>query len=102
MRGMSWVFSQYRIPALFCTDPVKLCSCYKEDLVAMSVTMAEGFKRWTAKRKSELVVEILRGKTTVAEAARAYRCRHVCSQAAPNKSFNIKLSTIIENSGITR
>ncbi|WP_442902628.1 transposase [Frigidibacter sp. MR17.24] len=34
--------------------------------------MDEGIKRWTAKRKSALVVEIIQGKTTVAEASRAY------------------------------
>lgn len=33
----------------------------------MSVSMDEGIKRWTAKRKSALVVEIIQGKTTVAE-----------------------------------
>lgn len=29
-------------------------------------------KRWTAKRKSALVTEIIQGKTTVAEASRSY------------------------------
>ena len=29
-------------------------------------------KRWTAKRKSALVIELIQGKTTVAEASRAY------------------------------
>ena len=29
-------------------------------------------KRWTAKRKSALVLEIIQGKTTVAETSRAY------------------------------
>lgn len=38
----------------------------------MSTGMEEEIKRWTAKRKSALVVEILQGKTTVAEASRAY------------------------------
>ncbi|MFD1807979.1 transposase [Gemmobacter lanyuensis] len=38
----------------------------------MSVTMDDGIKRWTAKRKAALVVEIIQGKTTVAEASRAY------------------------------
>ena len=38
----------------------------------MSVTMDDGIKRWTAKRKSALVVEIIQGKTTVAEASRAF------------------------------
>lgn len=38
----------------------------------MSVVMEEEIKRWTAKRKSALVIEILQGKTTVAEASRAF------------------------------
>lgn len=38
----------------------------------MSVTVEEDFKRWTAKRKAALVTEILQGKTTVSEAARAF------------------------------
>ena len=38
----------------------------------MSTGMEEEIKRWTAKRKSALVMEILRGRTTVAEASRAY------------------------------
>jgi transposase-like protein len=38
----------------------------------MSVVMEEEFKRWTAKRKSALVLEIIQGKTSVAEASRSY------------------------------
>lgn len=38
----------------------------------MSVTMADGIKRWTATRKSALVVEIMQGKTSVSEASRAH------------------------------
>lgn len=38
----------------------------------MSVKMEEDIKRWTAKRKSALVLDIIQGKTTVAEASRAY------------------------------
>jgi transposase-like protein len=34
--------------------------------------MEEEIKRWTAKRKSALVMEVLQGRTTVAEASRAY------------------------------
>jgi transposase-like protein len=34
--------------------------------------MDESIKRWTAKRKSALVVEIIQGKTTVAEASRSF------------------------------
>ena len=35
-------------------------------------TVMEDVKRWTAKRKSALVMEILHGKVTVAEASRMY------------------------------
>ena len=38
----------------------------------MSETLTDEIKRWTAKRKSALVIEIIQGKTTVAEASRAY------------------------------
>lgn len=38
----------------------------------MSTAMEDEIKRLTAKRKSALVMEILQGKTTVAEASRAY------------------------------
>lgn len=38
----------------------------------MSLKMDEDIKRWTAKRKSALFVDIIQGKTTVAEASRAY------------------------------
>jgi transposase-like protein len=36
----------------------------------MSTTMGEAIKRWTARRKSALVMAILQGKTTVAETSR--------------------------------
>ncbi|AIO69375.1 hypothetical protein DM82_6017 [Burkholderia oklahomensis] len=38
----------------------------------MSTKMDEDIKRWTAKRKSALVLDIIQGKTTVGEASRAY------------------------------
>ena len=38
----------------------------------MSITMEEEIKRWTARRKSALVLEIIQGKTTVAEASRQF------------------------------
>jgi transposase-like protein len=34
--------------------------------------MEDEVKRWTAKRKSALVLDIIQGKTTVAEASRSY------------------------------
>ncbi len=38
----------------------------------MSTAMEDEIKCWTAKRKSALVMEVLQGKTTVAEASRSY------------------------------
>ena len=38
----------------------------------MSATMDEDVKRWTARRKSALVLDIIQGKTTVSEAARQF------------------------------
>jgi len=38
----------------------------------MSVTLDENIRRWTAKRKTVLVIEISQGKTTVAEASRSF------------------------------
>lgn len=38
----------------------------------MSAVMEEDIKRWTAKRKAALVLEVIQGKTTVAEASRAF------------------------------
>ena len=38
----------------------------------MSMTMEDDIKRWTAKRKSALVMEIIQGKTSISEASRAF------------------------------
>ena len=38
----------------------------------MSITMDEEINRWTARRKSALVLEIIQGKTTVSEASRQF------------------------------
>jgi transposase-like protein len=38
----------------------------------MGTLMEDEIKRWTARRKAALVMEIIQGKTTVAEASRAY------------------------------
>ncbi|SNY93004.1 Transposase [Cohaesibacter sp. ES.047] len=38
----------------------------------MSITMDGKVKRWTAKRQSALVIEIIQGKTSVSEASRSY------------------------------
>jgi transposase-like protein len=52
---------------------VKICSgAIFEKEGQMSELMDEQIKRWTAKRKSALVLEIIQGKTTVAEASKAY------------------------------
>ena len=38
----------------------------------MSAVMDEDIKRWTARRKSALVLEIIQSKTTVSEASRRF------------------------------
>ena len=38
----------------------------------MSAVMEEDIKRWTARRKAALVLDLIQGKTTVAEASRAF------------------------------
>lgn len=38
----------------------------------MSVVMDEEIKRWTARRKSALVLEVIQGKTTISEASRQF------------------------------
>jgi len=38
----------------------------------MGIKMEDEIKRWTAKRKSALVLDIIQGKTTVSEASRSY------------------------------
>ena len=38
----------------------------------MSIEMNEEIKRWTARRKAALVMEIIQGTTTVAEASRQH------------------------------
>ena len=38
----------------------------------MSTMMDEDVKRWTARRKNALVLDIIQGKTTVSEAARQF------------------------------
>ena len=38
----------------------------------MSAVMEEEIKRWTTRRKTALVLEIIQGKTTVAEASRSF------------------------------
>jgi transposase-like protein len=38
----------------------------------MSAVMEEDIKRWTARRKAALVLEIIQGKTTVAAASRSF------------------------------
>ena len=45
---------------------------YEDDKSTMSMTMENDIKRWTAKRKAALVMEIIQGKTTISEASRAF------------------------------
>ena len=51
-------------------------------------TKMEDVKRWTAKRKAALVMEIMQGKTTVAEASRSFR-------KLPIKVNKLKMETSI-------
>ncbi len=55
-----------------CIDPVKSCTGVIVEGKTMSTLMEDDIKRWTAKRKTALVLDIIQGKTTVAEASRAY------------------------------
>ncbi len=41
----------------------------------MSAVMEEELKRWAARRKSALVLDIIQGKTTVSEASRQFDLR---------------------------
>ena len=38
----------------------------------MSTIVDEDFKRWTAKRKAALVMDIIQGKTSISEASRSF------------------------------
>lgn len=38
----------------------------------MSILMDDEIKRWTARRKNALVLEVIQGKTSVAEASRSF------------------------------
>jgi transposase-like protein len=40
--------------------------------LTMIMTMEDDIKRWTAKRKAALVMEIIQGKTSISEASRAF------------------------------
>jgi hypothetical protein len=65
-----------------CNDPPKTCS---GDIViggvSMSMAMEGQIKRWTAKRKSALVLDTIQGKTTVAEANRPRICHLLRSRS---------------------
>ena len=42
----------------------------------MNAVNEPDIKRWTAKRKTALVLDIIQGKTTVSEASRTYDLNH--------------------------
>ncbi len=42
------------------------------EISTMSMTMEDDIKRWTAKRKAALKMEIIQGKTTISEASRFF------------------------------
>jgi len=58
-------------PRCVCNDPVRNLLTSEWSKLTMGMKMDEEVKRWTAKRKSALVLDIIQGKTTVAEASRA-------------------------------
>lgn len=62
---------RHPFPVRTCSDPMKTCSCYKEES-SMRVTMGHSIKRKAARRKAALVVDLIQGKTTVAETSRAH------------------------------
>src|SRR3546814_8070304 len=55
-----------------CSSDLNLLRCNLAKETSMSAVMEEEIKRWTARRKSALVLEIIQGKTTVAEASRQF------------------------------
>jgi transposase-like protein len=42
------------------------------------MTMEDDIKRWTAKRKAALVMEIIQGKTSISEASRSFDISPSC------------------------
>jgi transposase-like protein len=65
------VGSNYPAPLEIETTPKTWSSLWTEE-VAMVSDAAEPIERWTAKRRVALVVSILKGETSVAEAARQH------------------------------
>lgn len=56
----------------WCNDPAKSCSGDTPKETPMSGAIDDEIKRWTARRKATLVLEVIQGKTTLAEANRAF------------------------------
>ena len=54
-----------------CIDPVKTCSRHNR-LNDLEHGDGKNIKRWTAKRKGALVLDIIQGKATAAEGSRQY------------------------------
>ena len=55
-----------------CIDPVNSAQVLTLKETTMSTMMEDDIKRWTAKRKTALVLDIIQGKTTISEASRAF------------------------------
>jgi pimeloyl-ACP methyl ester carboxylesterase len=55
-----------------CIDPAVSAQVLFLKETLMSKKMEDDIKRWTAKRKAALVMEIMQGKSTVAEASRSF------------------------------
>lgn len=54
--------------------PAAFCSCYNETC-SEELSMEEGIKRWTAKRRTALIIEIIQGWATVAVGNRHSICK---------------------------
>ena len=61
----------------------------------MSTLMEDDIKRWTAKRKTALVLEIIQGKTTVAEASRAFDLQEAYGEAMLELRARKKLQSLL-------
>jgi hypothetical protein len=55
-----------------CNDPLKTCTGHSFGEINYEYDAEDHIKRWTAKLKAALVMEIIQGKTTISEASRSF------------------------------
>ena len=65
----------------------------------MSVMMEEEIQRWTARRKSALVLEINQGKTTVSEAGRQFDLAPSEIGTMPRPAWRTRCAPSLRTSG---